>query len=147
MGALLSTFGINVNLLLIQAVNFGVTLVVLWYFLYRPLIKVIAQRKSVIAKGVTDAALAAETRAKTEEEKASIMAAAELRAEAVVARAADEGKAERAAIVKAAQERADAALKDAELQAVEARRRALQDSEKEIARTAILAAEKILAAK
>jgi F-type H+-transporting ATPase subunit b len=144
MGELFATFGINAELLAIQAVNFGITLVVLWWFLYRPLIKIIDERKAKIAKGVDDAAAAAESRAATDAERSGIINKAEKDAEAVVDRAADEGKKERAAIVKAAQERAEVTLRDAEAQSAEVRRQALRDSEKEIAQTAILAAEKIL---
>lgn len=144
MGELFLTFGIDVRLLIIQAVNFGITLVVLWWFLYRPLIKMIDERKTKIAKGVDDAAAAATARAATETEKSGIISKAEKEAEAVVDRAAEEGKKERAAIVKAAQDRAEVTLRDAELQAAEAKHRALKESDKEIAQTAVLAAEKIL---
>jgi F-type H+-transporting ATPase subunit b len=144
MSELFSTFGIDVRLLIIQAVNFGITLVVLWWFLYRPLIKMIDERKTKIAKGVDDAAEAARSRAAVEGEKFGIIASANKEAEAVVARAAEEGKKERAEIVKAAQDRAEATLRDAELQAAEAKHQALKESEKEIAQVAILAAEKLL---
>ncbi|MDE2079531.1 MAG: F0F1 ATP synthase subunit B [Patescibacteria group bacterium] len=144
MSALFATFGINVPLLTMQAVNFGVAMLVLWYFVYRPLIKVIEERKQKIAKGVEDANAAADARAKTEGERSGILSAAEKEAENVVAKAVDEGKAERATIVKQAQERSDAILEDARAEAEEARRKALAASEKDIARLATLAAEKIL---
>jgi len=144
MQALFSTFGINVELLIIQAVNFGVAMLVLWYFVYRPLLKIITERKEKIAKGVADAEAAASARAKTEGERAGVLSAAEKEAESVVAKAVDEGKVERATIVKKAQERSDVMLEDARAEAEEARRRALAESEKDIARMATLAAEKIL---
>lgn len=144
MSALFSTFGIDGKLLLIQAVNFGAALLVLWYFLYRPLLKVISERRENIARGVADAKAAADARAKTEHERAGILSSAEKEAEAVVAKAVNEAKAERADIVKKAQERSDALLADARASAKEARRRALAESEKDIARMATLAAENIL---
>lgn len=144
MGELLATFGIDGRLLLIQAVNFGVTLLVLTYFLYRPLVKVIDTRKRLVAKGVEDAALAARAKETIEGERSGIIRRAEREAGEIVDRAAEEGKRERAEIVQSAQERAEAALSDASLQAEEIRRRALKESEKEIARVAILAAEKLV---
>lgn len=144
MGALFSTFGINASLLLIQAVNFGVTLLVLWYFLYTPILKVIRERKEKVAKGVADAEAAGRSKAEIEASRSGILSAAEKEAEGVVERAVEEGKGERAAIVKNAQERSEALLLDARAQADEAKRRALADSEKDIARMAVLAAEKIL---
>ena len=144
MAALFATFGINAKLLTIQAVNFGVTLLVLWWFLYRPLMKVIDERKQKIAKGVHDAEEAAQAKARVEGERAGVIAKAEKEAEAAVARGVEEGKRERAAIVKSAQERAESTLRDVEAQSTELKRRAMEESEKEIARTAILAAEKLI---
>jgi len=144
MGELFSTFGIDARLLLIQMVNFGITLLVLWYFLFRPLIKVIDERKGKIAKGVKDAEEAAQAKARIEGERSGIVAKAEKESEAVLARATEAGKRERMEIVKAAQMRAEEALRNAEAQAAETKRQALKDSEKEIARIAVLAAEKIL---
>lgn len=147
MEALFATFGIEWKLLLIQAVNFGIVLVVLSIFLFKPLMKVLEERKQVIAKGVKDAEHAARAKAESEAEAAGRVAIANKEAEAIVARAADEGKKEREAIVRAANERADLIRKDAELQAAEVKQTALRESEKEIARAAILAAEKLLSAK
>ena len=144
MEALFATFGINAKLLLVQAVNFGVTLLVLWYFLYTPLLKMIAARKEKVAKGVADAEAAARTKAEIEASRSGVLSAAEKEAEGVVERAVEEGKGERATIVKNAQERSEALLLEARAQADEAKRRALADSEKDIARMAVLAAEKIL---
>lgn len=144
MGALFSTFGINVPLLITQAVNFAITLLVLWFFLWKPLMKALNERQAKIAKGVEDAAAAAKERAETERQRSEVITAAESEAENIVGRATEEGKAESRTIVKRAQERAEATLKEAEAEAEEARRQALRASEKEIATTAILAAEKIL---
>jgi N utilization substance protein A len=50
MEQLFTTFGVNWKLLVIQAVNFTVLLTALSYFLYRPLMKVLDDRKATIAK-------------------------------------------------------------------------------------------------
>ena len=144
MEALFATFGINGKLLLIQAVNFGVTAAVLWYFLFRPLFRVIAARRDTVAQGVADAEAAAKTKAEIEGSRASILSKAEKEAESVVERAVKEGKGERAAIVKGAQQNSEAIVADARAQAEELRRKAVADAEKDIARMAVLTAEKIL---
>lgn len=144
MGELFSTFGIDVRLLVIQAVNFGITLLVLWYFLYRPLLRVIAERKEKIAKGIADAEAAARAASEIEGKRASMLAATEREAEGLVERAQAEGKEERTKIIKTAQERSDAMLADAKKEAIEMQRRALSESEKDVTRLAVLAAEKIL---
>lgn len=147
MGELFATFGIDARLLIIQAVNFGITLIVLWYFLYRPLLRVIAERKQKIAKGIADASEAEVLRNKTESARANILSKAERDAEGLMDRATLEGKDERAKIIKTAQERSDAMLEDARAEALELQRRAQADTEKDVARLAILAAEKILQTK
>ena len=71
MDEILEVFGINWKLLLIQSVNFGILLLVLWRFLYRPLVKIMGERQSVIAKGVQNARDAEERLKSIEEEKDS----------------------------------------------------------------------------
>jgi F-type H+-transporting ATPase subunit b len=144
MAALFSTFGINTSLLLIQAVNFAIVLLVLWWFLFKPLNRVLDERRKKIAKGVEDAAAAAEARANTEMERTGIISAAQNEAEAVVGRAVEEGKSEQKTIIKKAQERSEAILAEAATHAEELRRKSLAESEKDVARLAILAAERIL---
>jgi len=144
MAQLFATFGVNVNLLVIQAVNFGITLAVLAYFLFRPLMKILGERKEKIAKGVADADAAAQTKKETENARSGIISGAEREAEKIVNAAVVEGKDERSHIVKSAQERSDSLLADARTQAEELQRRALAESQKDVARMAVLAAEKIL---
>ncbi len=147
MEALLTVFGIDWKMLLAEGLNFIVLLVGLSYFLYKPVMKMIESRKQVIEKGVQDAKEAEEALAHVEAERSAKLSAAEKQAEELLARAVAEGKQERGQIVKAAQERSDAVLAEARAQGAELSRRALAESEKEIARTAVLAAEKLLAQK
>lgn len=141
---LLQAFGIDWKLIAVQTVNFLVVLVILTYFLYRPVLNVIRERKNKIAAGILDAERASRLRADVESEKGSILAGAHHEGEKIIARAEEEGKRERSQIVKAAQVQADQVLKDAQISAEEIARKAIHESEKEVARNAILAAEKIL---
>ncbi len=144
MDQLISVFGLDWKLLVAQVVNFAVLLGVLSYFLYGPVLRVLKERADKIAAGVKAAEAAQAEREKVAGQKAGIIKEAEHQAEMVVARAEEEGKSERAEILKAAQARVEALLKDAHAEAAEAKRAALKESQEEIARTAILAAEKIL---
>jgi F-type H+-transporting ATPase subunit b len=147
MDALIEAFGINGKLLLAQSVNFALLVAGLTFFLYKPVLKILKERQELIEKGVKDAEAASKSAAETEGKKKDILSAAERDAEDKVQKAVEEGKAERARIVERAQAQSDTILSDAELQAKELARKALLESEKEIAKTAILAAEKILAGK
>lgn len=144
MDQLISVFGIDWRLLIAQTINFVVLLGVLSYFLYTPVMKMLDERAKKIAQGLQDAEEAARARTAAENDRSGVLKEAEHQATLVLARAEDEGKLERAAIIKAAQERADAVAKDARMQAEESVRAAVKRSEDEIARAAVLAAEKIL---
>jgi len=141
---LLQAFGIDWKLIAVQTVNFLVVLIILTYFLYRPVLRVIQERKNKIAAGMLDAERAQRLRADVESEKGDILSEAHHEGEKIIARAEEEGKHERSQIVKAAQAQADQVLKDAQVSADEIARKAVHESEKEVARHAILAAEKIL---
>lgn len=144
MGPLLSAFGIEGHLLIAQLVNFAILFVALMYLLYKPVMKILDERRSVIAKGVEDAQEASAALAGATEKATMIERTAEMSAEDIVARARDEAAAERDRLVKEAHDRAESIAKDATARAEEAQARALRESEKEIARLAILAAEKAM---
>ena len=55
MSELLSQLGIDWHLLLSQMINFGILLLVLWYFIYKPLLKLLHDRRDKIELGVLKA--------------------------------------------------------------------------------------------
>jgi len=147
MQQLFAAFGVNVSLLIAQAVNFAIVLIALWYFLYKPVLEMIEKRKEVVAKGVEDAALASEKLAQADGEAESRIAAADSEASGIVSSAREAANAEKARLLKEAEARAVAVTQDAEARAQEIAAKAKRESEKDIARLAILAAEKVLTSK
>ncbi len=144
MSQLLAAFGIDWKLLLAQVVNFGLLLIVLTYFFYKPLMRVLEKRKEVVVQGVDDAARAAEKLAAADSVAAKRISEAEREAEHILRAAREEARAEQTQLAHDAEARARAFMSDAEARAQEIRERARRESEKEIARLAILAAEKVL---
>lgn len=144
MSELFAAFGINGKLIIAQMVNFGALLFLLWYFLYGPILKMLDERREKIAKGVKDAEEAAARLASSHEEGKEIVGKAVKESEGLISEARTRADEKGVEIVKAAQSRADAVLAEAMARADEARRQALAASEKEIAKTAMLAAERIL---
>ncbi|MBI5457186.1 F0F1 ATP synthase subunit B [Candidatus Kaiserbacteria bacterium] len=144
MSELFEAFGVNWKLLLVQAVNFGLLLAVLTYFLYKPVLRIIDERQKKIAEGVKTAEEAARKLADAKVEGDGIVGTASREAEHLVATARSRADEKGAEIVKAAEARANAVIKEAGAHAEEAKRMALSESSKEIARAAMLAAEKIL---
>jgi F-type H+-transporting ATPase subunit b len=145
MQALFSAFGIDWHLLIAQAVNFAVLFVVLTYLLYKPVLKVLSERRAKVAQGVHDAEAAAELLANADSQAAEKVQVAEPEAQTIVASARDEAGTEKARLLKEAEERAASIAADAEARAKETAARTLRESEKEIARLAILAAGKAMA--
>ena len=144
MQALFAAFGLNGSLILAQAVNFGIVLIALTYFLYKPINKVLATRQQKIAQGVEDAERAAEKLAKADGIAAEKVSGAETEAEGIVVSAREAATTEKARIMKEAEARAANVAADAEARAQEASAKMLRESEKEIARLSVLAAEKIM---
>lgn len=140
----LIAFGVNWKLLLIQGVNFAALLAVLTYFLYKPLLKIIDERREAIAEGVRKSLEADRVLADAKVEGEGMVGTAAREAESLVATARSRADEKGNEILKAAEARADSVMKDAAARAEEARRTAMQESEKDIARAAMLAAEKVL---
>ncbi len=144
MEQLIEAFGIDVRLIIIQTVNFGLLMVALTYFLYTPVLNMLKEREAKIAKGIEDAAAAEKALNEASEEKRAIVAAANAEAEAMAARATAHAAEKAEAIVAEANAKAAELAKAATLRAEEAKAKAIKESEAEIARLSILAAEKVL---
>ncbi|MEY4747335.1 MAG: hypothetical protein RLZZ416_384 [Candidatus Parcubacteria bacterium] len=144
MSDLLAVFGVNWKLLVVQAINFGVLLSILTYLLYKPLLRIIDERQRVIGDGVRTAQAAEQKLADAKRQSEAIVGDAARDAEGIIAQARSGAETKANEIVRAAEARAQAALKDAAERAEETHRQALIESERGIARAAMLAAEKIL---
>ena len=144
MQALFGAFGIKLSLLLAQAVNFAIVLIALWYFLYKPVNKMLAERQALVAKGVDDARKAAEELAHAADAAAEVVGKADKEADAIVKSARVEGAEVHAKMLAEAEARAAQVARDAEARAQEDVARIKRESEKEIARLAVLAAEKVI---
>jgi F-type H+-transporting ATPase subunit b len=144
MSALISTFGIDWHLLFANTVNFAVLAVLLTWLLYKPVMKMVAERQKVVAKGVEDAEEAAKTLAQAETTAGERINAAESEAVGIVDTARQSAHEEKTRLVKEAEARAAAIAADADARAKETAAKSLRDSEKEIARLAVLAAAKVM---
>lgn len=106
MDALISTFHLDLKLLIAQAVNFGIVFLVLFYFVFRPLFRVMGDRSAKIDKGLKEA-------------------------EEIAARL-EKTKAEQKEMIKEAKAEANALLEEARKQADERRNAAVQQAKEEI---------------
>lgn len=139
-----SVFGINGKLLFIQAINFALLITVLWYFLYRPVMDMIQKRQETITKGVKDAEKAALELKRVEAEKSGLIEEARLESDSIVKDAKARGMEEERTLARSASLKSKAILDEATQEAALLKEQALRDARDEIAKLAILGAEKIL---
>lgn len=144
MGEILNVFGVNWKLMAIQMVNFGLLLVLLHRFLYRPVLKILEQRRAMTVKAVEDAKKTEQQLRETGAQTQAMLTKATREAEGVVERAKQHADEQRYAVVGAAEERASRIVSEAEKRAEQERKQIVEKSSADIAKLAVLAAEKVL---
>jgi F-type H+-transporting ATPase subunit b len=140
----MAKLGLNLGFLLFQIFNFAVLCILLYAWAYKPILKMLDNRKQKIAQGLEDARIASEARANAEQDAAKILAEAQSKANQVVRESTD--RAEAAALeIRAAAEAEATKEREATLAEVEAERdRMLGDLRTQIAALAIAAAQKLV---
>lgn len=144
MAELFEAFGLDWRILVINLINFGGLVLVLWYFLYGPVLKMLEQRRQKIAEGVDAAEASKRELAEIEGARASMLAKAGKEADDVVAHARTLGAQKEREIVTGAEAAAARALKEAEAQAQDLKARAIHESKEEVAKLIVLGIEKAL---
>lgn len=136
--------GISLGYLLFQIFNFTVLVLLLYAWAYKPILKMLENRKQKIAQGLEDARIASEARANAEQDAAKILTEAQNKANQVVRESTE--RAETAALEIRAQAEAEASKeREAALAEVQIERdRMLGDLRSQIAALAISAAQKLV---
>jgi len=142
MGAVLATFGIDWRLLLINAVNFGILMAALWYFLYKPVMAMLEERRKRVAKGVADAQEAARALSEIEASRAAALSKAGKEADKLLDEARAAAQLKEREIIARGEAQAQRSLEDASKQAAELKTQALEESKREVAALIVLGIEK-----
>ena len=143
MAQVLSTFGIDWRLLIVNAVNFALVLLALWYFLYAPVMKMLEERRQRVAQGVRDAEAAAAELAATQAARAGVLAAAGKEADHVMAAARAAGAAKERELAQKGEAAAALAVREAQARAEELKARAIEESRQEVAKLIVLGLERL----
>jgi F-type H+-transporting ATPase subunit b len=144
MGQLFSAFGIDWRLLVINLVNFGVLLAVLYYFLYGPLTGMLEERRVKVQQGVEDAEEAARVRREVEGEREAMLAKAAQEVDELLARARARAAERERELVDEAGKRAEFIIAQAEAQAREEKAKAVAETREDVAKLIVLGMEKSL---
>ncbi|NBD74048.1 hypothetical protein GVX82_03330 [Patescibacteria group bacterium] len=142
MGAIAEVFGLKVETLLIQSFNFALAALVLWYFLYRPLVTLIEKRRADTIEAVANAERAANELAEADTKKKEIISQANLAAEEIVDNARSSAREQESELVKEAHEKSSQIIAEAKTQGEELKRSAVAESKEEIAKLIVLGIEK-----
>ena len=144
MSEILQTFGVDWKLLIVQAVNFGALLVVLTYFLYKPTLNLLEERRQKVEKGIQDANDAKEQLRLSKEEGDKTLRSAAQEANEIVEKTRKNAALKKEEILHEAEEQKNRILKDAEKQVLADKEAVLAESKGDIAKMAVLAVEKII---
>ncbi len=136
--------GISLGYLLFQIFNFTIMCVLLYAWAYKPILRMLDNRKKKIAQGLEDARIASEARANAEQEAGKIVAEAQNRANQLMRETTDRSEAAAREIrataeAEAAKER-EVALAEVQME----RDHMLSDLRSQIAALAIAAAQKLV---
>jgi F-type H+-transporting ATPase subunit b len=136
--------GISLGTLLFQIFNFAIVCILLYAWAYKPILKMMSNRKEKIAQGLEDARIASEARANAEQDAAKLLAEAQSKASQVMRESTD--RAEAAALeIRSAAEAEVSKEREAALAEVQGERdRMLGDLRSQIAALAIAAAQKLV---
>jgi len=140
----LEKLGINITWLLAQVVNFGLLLFILWKLAYKPVLKVMDDRKQKIQESLDYAENAKKQAAEQQKEFDRKLADARREAQAAATVAAQAGEKERAVILAQAREDARKMIEQAKEQIEYERKQMLAELRQEVVQLSLLAAEKVV---
>ncbi len=144
MEEIVHAFGIDWRLIVIQIINFGILVGVLWYFLYTPILKLLADREAKIKQGIDDADKASSALKNADIEKNEILKGAHGEAKGIVTRAEKHAEEKGKALIDEVQNKIARDIENAKKLGDEMKANALKESEAEIIKLSLLGAEKIL---
>ncbi|MBI4759573.1 MAG: F0F1 ATP synthase subunit B [Chloroflexi bacterium] len=140
----MEALGIDPNRLLSSVFNFTVLLILLWFFLYKPVLKMLEERKERIRQGLADAEAARQAARRAQEDYQRQMEQAHKDAQAIIALATQAAEKAREEILAQGREEARAIVAKAQEKIEYERRQAILELRGQVAELAILAASKVI---
>jgi F-type H+-transporting ATPase subunit b len=140
----MEALGVNLGFFLVQLFGFITLVIIMREWAYKPIVRILEERKRKIAQGLEDARVAAEARANAEKEAQKIIASAQADANKRVQEATE--RAEKAAkdIMAAVEEERKRLIESAKEEAALERNRVLADLRGQVAALSIAAANKLI---
>lgn len=136
--------GINLGYLISQLVNFVLLAVLLWVLLYKPVLRMMSQRKERIARSMADVDAARESAAKAQQEYDRKIVEAQRKAQEIIAQASQASDKVGAEIKAEAAREAEAIKQKAREEAAQEKAHVLSEVQSQIASLSMLATERVL---
>ena len=140
----MEALGISFSSLLAQIINFGLLLIILDWLLYKPVVKILEDRRQKIAKGLEDAQKASNTLNKAQEKAKQITDDAYKQSQMIINNAKEEAKKEANEIILINNKKSENILNNAQNEALNLKKQALNDAKMEIANLLVLSMDKIV---
>ncbi len=147
MESLISTFHVDIRLLAAQLVNFAIVFSVLYFFAFKPLVKVMTERTEKIDKSLKDADEIEKRLALTEKEREEIILAAKKQANFIIEEADKRGEERKGELVAKAKEEIGQVINTEKAKLTSEKAETLKEIKKEIADLVVLTVEKLLGEK
>ncbi|MDO8668202.1 MAG: F0F1 ATP synthase subunit B [bacterium] len=144
---LIETFHIDWKIFIAQLINFTVVFAVLYWFAFKPLIKIMAERSGKISKSLEEAKLIEEKLSETRAEFEKTISEAKRQAGLILERAAAESDAKKKETVVRAKEEIGAIINQEKQKMQTEKAATLKEIRKEVADLVILTVEKVLGEK
>lgn len=147
MDSIISTFHIDWKIIIAQAINFGIVFIVLYVYALKPLSKLMNERGEKINKGIQDAKINAETLNKTNTEYEKKLAEAKKEANKIFEAGKKEAEEKKTIMLAEAHKEVESMISNGKKMLEAEKMKVLDEAKKEIVNLALLATEKLLAAK
>jgi len=144
---LLQQLGIDWRLLIGQIVNFIILLLILNYFLYQPILKILKEREEDVKKSIADSRKIEEEMLAMQKEKAKTLQDANIEAQNIIKDARTQAETQKDEIVQVARSEAEKIIQDAQIKTTNLSKKVKQDIVDDLIEVVIVATEKVLAKK
>jgi F-type H+-transporting ATPase subunit b len=138
--------GINLNLFIVQLINFLVVVGLLTYFLYRPILNMLSERTRRIEESLRDAEQVKQQLANTNRDYEAKLAEARQEAAQIITQARERAQQQEREIIEQANREAGRVRDDARAQAEQERAQMLSTAKTQIAELVALTASQVLKA-
>ena len=144
MDSLISAFHIDLKSFIAQLINFAIVFSVLYFFAFKPLVKMMMERTDKIDKSLKDADEIEKRLAQTETEQTEIISAAKKQANLIIEEADKRGEERRAELVNKSKEDIGQVINAEREKMIREKGETLKEIKKEVASLVVMTVEKLL---